>query len=65
MNIEDYREVMSIKDKFSRDRHGEKIELVNVRYKYAFEFLKEREKNAEKRHKERLEILKKKNTKTK
>jgi len=51
---------LELQDGFSCKRHGEKVELVLLRQKFAVEIIEIRDKMALKRHTERIQILDKK-----
>ena len=46
-----------IRNDFAKARHGEKKELTNLRFDLALKLLSHRDVFADKRHKERLELL--------
>lgn len=57
MKPTELKQVMSIKDKFSKNRHQEKIELCNLRFSQAMKMIERRDAYAKDRHKERLSII--------
>ena len=51
---------LELQDNFCGKRHNEKLELVNLRQKFAVELITLRDRVSLKRHDERMEILNKK-----
>ena len=57
MNTAELRTTTSIRAKFAKDRHTEKVDLTKLRFNLAMKMLERRDKFAKDRHSERKELI--------
>ena len=57
LKINEFKGMIELKDKFARSRHGEKLEITNLRFDIATKLLGMRDNVSGKRHKERLDLM--------
>lgn len=57
MNTTELRTATSIRSKFAKDRHKEKVELCNLRFGQAIKLIGRRDKYAKDRHAERVDLM--------
>jgi len=57
MNLVEISKLCAIKDKYNIKTDTRKINLLQIRHKLQIEYLGQRDKYAEKRHTEKLELL--------